>query len=132
MISDADRMRIADAIRAAEARTTGEIFCVLARNAGTYRLMPVAWAAALALVAAKMPRPATSVVAAAAVSPRMRTGLMWWLLETCSVRRTLAPGDQPEAYRGASLPAVRTASHGSAPTAITQIPLRNICLMRRY
>jgi putative membrane protein len=43
-------MRIADAIRAAEARTTGEIFCVLARNAGTYRLMPVAWAAALALV----------------------------------------------------------------------------------
>jgi putative membrane protein len=50
MISDADRMRIADAIRAAEARTTGEIFCVLARNAGTYRLMPVAWAAALALV----------------------------------------------------------------------------------
>jgi putative membrane protein len=50
MISDADRMRIADAIRAAEARTTGEIFCVLARNAGAYRLMPVAWAAALALV----------------------------------------------------------------------------------
>jgi putative membrane protein len=50
MISDADRMRIADAIRAAEARTTGEIFCVLARNAGGYRLMPVAWAAALALV----------------------------------------------------------------------------------
>jgi len=43
-------MRIADAIRAAEARTTGEIFCVLARNAGAYRLMPVAWAAALALV----------------------------------------------------------------------------------
>ena len=50
MISDADRARIADAIRAAEAKTTGEIFCVLARNAGAYRLMPVAWAAALALV----------------------------------------------------------------------------------
>ena len=40
MISDADRTRIADAIRAAEAKTSGEIFCVLARNAGTYRLMP--------------------------------------------------------------------------------------------
>jgi putative membrane protein len=49
LISDADRARIADAIRAAEARTSGEIFCVLARNAGNYRLMPVAWAAALAL-----------------------------------------------------------------------------------
>ena len=50
MISDADRARIADAIRTAEAKTSGEIFCVLARNAGTYRLMPVAWAAALALI----------------------------------------------------------------------------------
>ena len=50
MISDADRMRIADAIRAAEARTTGEIFCVLARSAGGYRLVPVAWAAAVALI----------------------------------------------------------------------------------
>jgi putative membrane protein len=49
LISDADRARIADAIRAAEAKTSGEIFCVLARNAGNYRLMPVAWAAALAL-----------------------------------------------------------------------------------
>jgi len=50
MISDADRTRIADAIRAAESKTTGEIFCVLARNAGSYRLVPVAWAAALALI----------------------------------------------------------------------------------
>jgi putative membrane protein len=49
VITDADRARIADAIRAAETKTSGEIFCVLARNAGTYRLMPVAWAAALAL-----------------------------------------------------------------------------------
>jgi len=50
MITDADRARIADAIRAAEARTSGEIFCVLARSAGGYRLVPVAWAAALALI----------------------------------------------------------------------------------
>jgi putative membrane protein len=49
MITDADWTRSADAIRAAEARTTGEIYCVLARNAGTYRLVPLAWAAALAL-----------------------------------------------------------------------------------
>src|SRR4051812_12090944 len=39
-------------------------------------------AAALALVATATPRPVTSVAAAAAVRPRMRTGLMWWLLET--------------------------------------------------
>src|ERR1043166_194637 len=50
MISDADKTRIADAIRTAEAKTSGEIFCVLAKNAGNYRLVPVAWAAALALI----------------------------------------------------------------------------------
>ena len=50
MISDADRTRIANAIRAAEAKTSGEIYCVLARNAGSYRLVPIAWAAALALL----------------------------------------------------------------------------------
>ena len=50
MISDADKTRIADAIRTAEAKTSGEIFCVLAQNAGNYRLVPVAWAAALALI----------------------------------------------------------------------------------
>jgi putative membrane protein len=50
MISDGDRARIADAIRNAEAKTTGEIYCVLARNAGSYRLVPVAWAALIALI----------------------------------------------------------------------------------
>ena len=50
MISDADKTRIADAIRAAETKTSGEIFCVLAGNAGAYRLVPIAWAAALALI----------------------------------------------------------------------------------
>jgi putative membrane protein len=50
MISQADRERIADAIRAAEAKTSGEIFCVIARHASDYRLVPLAWAAAVALV----------------------------------------------------------------------------------
>src|SRR3989441_620825 len=50
MISDADRARIADAIRAAEAKTSGEIFCVLAERSSHYSLVPVAWAAALALI----------------------------------------------------------------------------------
>jgi putative membrane protein len=50
MISQADRERIADAIRAAEAKTSGEIFCVIARHASDYRLVPLAWAAAVTLV----------------------------------------------------------------------------------
>jgi putative membrane protein len=50
MISQADRERISEAIRAAETRTSGEIFCVIARHASDYRLVPLAWAAALALV----------------------------------------------------------------------------------
>ncbi len=50
MISQSDKTRVADAIRAAEARTAGEIFCVIARHSSDYRLVPIAWAAALALV----------------------------------------------------------------------------------
>ena len=50
MISDADRAHIADAIRAVEAKTSGEIFCVLARRSSNYTLVPIAWAAALALL----------------------------------------------------------------------------------
>jgi putative membrane protein len=50
MISDADRAQIANAIRIAEAATTGEIFCVLAQRSSPYTLVPVAWAAALALL----------------------------------------------------------------------------------
>jgi putative membrane protein len=50
MLTDADKQRVAEAIRAAESKTSGEIFCVLAREAGTYRLMPIAWAAVVALI----------------------------------------------------------------------------------
>jgi putative membrane protein len=49
LVSDSDRQRISDAIRIAEQTTSGEIFCVVARNSGSYRLVPVAWAAAAAL-----------------------------------------------------------------------------------
>jgi putative membrane protein len=50
MISESDKTRIADAIRAAEARTAGEIFCVIARHSSDYWLVPIAWAAAVALL----------------------------------------------------------------------------------
>ena len=49
MISQNDKERITDAIRQAEAKTSGEIFCVLAQHASDYRLVPVAWAAVIAL-----------------------------------------------------------------------------------
>jgi putative membrane protein len=50
MLSQADQDRIAEAIRAAESRTSGEIFCVLAQSSSEYRLVPVAWAAVAALI----------------------------------------------------------------------------------
>jgi putative membrane protein len=46
-----DHKRINAAIARAETATSGEIFCVLARQASEYRDTPLAWAAAAALVA---------------------------------------------------------------------------------
>ena len=60
MISDVDKARIAEAIRAAEEKTAGEIFCVIAHACGDYRLVPIAWAA---LVALAVPLPLTYLTA---------------------------------------------------------------------
>jgi putative membrane protein len=49
-LTDADRARIEAAIRAAEARTSGEIYCVITRASSDYRLVPLAWAALIALL----------------------------------------------------------------------------------
>jgi putative membrane protein len=49
MISDQDRERITVAIRAAEAKTSGEIVCVLARASSDTTVLPILIAAALAL-----------------------------------------------------------------------------------
>lgn len=51
MIAETDKTRITDAIRDAESRTAGEIFCVIARHSSNYCLVPVVWAAAVALFA---------------------------------------------------------------------------------
>lgn len=51
MIAEADKLRITAAIRDAESHTAGEIFCVIARHSSDYRLVPVAWAVAIALFA---------------------------------------------------------------------------------
>jgi putative membrane protein len=49
-LSQADHKRIADAVGAAEDKTSGEIFCVLARKVGDYREASFAWAAIVALI----------------------------------------------------------------------------------
>jgi putative membrane protein len=51
MLSQADHDRIHAAIDAAQARTSGEISCVVARESSKYQEVPLAWAAAVALVA---------------------------------------------------------------------------------
>jgi putative membrane protein len=48
-ISQADRDRIANAIRAAEAKTTGEIVCVLAKMSSRHTTMPILLTSAAAL-----------------------------------------------------------------------------------
>ena len=49
-LTEADHARISAAINAAEATTSGEIFCVLARRVSSYRDVGLAWAAAAALI----------------------------------------------------------------------------------
>ena len=49
-LSEADRGRIEEAIRAAEAKTAGEVYVVIAREADPFRWIPVLWAAIVALL----------------------------------------------------------------------------------
>lgn len=51
MLTDQERADIAAAIAAAETRTNGEIYCVLAARSSEYRETPLAWAAGAALLA---------------------------------------------------------------------------------
>lgn len=48
-LGDQDRARIRDAVAAAEARTAGEIFVVVAAASDDYRLVPLLWATLAAL-----------------------------------------------------------------------------------
>jgi len=50
MLSDADHARIDQAIKAAEARTSGEISCVVTGEVSQYREIPLAYAAGVALI----------------------------------------------------------------------------------
>lgn len=50
-LSEGDQARVANAIRQAEAKTSGEIFCVIAHASSGYMGAPFAWAAIVALLA---------------------------------------------------------------------------------
>ena len=50
ILSDADRARIIEAIRRPKLRTSGEIYCVFTAASSGYRVFPLAWAAAVALL----------------------------------------------------------------------------------
>ncbi len=50
MIDRLDRERIAEAMRAAEAESRGEVVCVLAGEVSDYREVPLAWAIGAALI----------------------------------------------------------------------------------
>lgn len=51
MLTEAEHQRIAETIRRAEAGTSGEIVCVLAHASSDYGVVPVLWAALIALAA---------------------------------------------------------------------------------
>jgi putative membrane protein len=50
LVSDTDKQRIIAAIREAERKTSGEIFCVIARKTSDYRLYPFTLAAGFSLL----------------------------------------------------------------------------------
>ncbi|MFI4936715.1 MAG: TPM domain-containing protein [Caulobacterales bacterium] len=50
MLTDEDHRRIEAAVVEAETGSSGDIFCVLAGEVSTYREVPIAWGAALALL----------------------------------------------------------------------------------
>ena len=51
LLSRADLDAVEAAVRAAETRTTGEIYCVVAEESSDYHATPLAWAAGVALLA---------------------------------------------------------------------------------
>ena len=51
LLGPADLATVEAAVRAAEARTTGEVYCVVAEESSDYHATPLAWAAGVALLA---------------------------------------------------------------------------------
>lgn len=66
MLSDADRARIRQAVAAAETRTAGEIFVVIANASDDYGFIPLIWATLVALVV-PLPLIAVTLLSASAI-----------------------------------------------------------------
>jgi putative membrane protein len=92
MLSDMDRARVIEAIRAAETRTSGEIYCVVTRASSGYRVFPLAYAATLALL---VPLPLiqfTTWPAAVIYLVQLATFLaVLWITTRESIRYRLVP-----------------------------------------
>ena len=113
-MSPEDRARIAQAVAKAEAGTRGEIVCVLAQECSRYREVPLAWAAALALLVPPLLAPValwplawpgaggwssgaqavapTAAVEVYAVAQILFFLAVWALVSIPFVRRHLTPG----------------------------------------
>src|SRR5258706_12922554 len=78
MLNEKDRARISAAITEVEAKTSGEIFCVLAKDVSRYREVPLLWAAVAAfavpplLVLAGLHRPALAPIFSKWIDERAR------------------------------------------------------------
>jgi putative membrane protein len=94
MLTQSDRARIEAAIKAAEAGTTGEIYCVVAGESSDYREVPLAWGAIAALGA-----PAVLLAAGIHVTAPDDFGGGW----TAAQMTTAAEGAARAALSGAIL-----------------------------
>ena len=87
MLTSADRVRVEAAVKTAEARTQGEIYCVVAHESSDYREVPIAWAALAALIA-----PALLLLGGIHVSVPALFGKAWTAAQIGAVAETAARG----------------------------------------
>lgn len=112
MLNADDHRRIADAVAAAEAKTSGEILCVVTDTVSDYREVPIGWAVAAALLAPPLlmaaglrlesvtalamgpvagPTQTAGLVAAYVVVQAVVFALVRWIVGRPAVRRALTP-----------------------------------------
>jgi putative membrane protein len=94
VLSPQEHERLADAIRRAESKTSGEIFVVVARASDDYALFPLLWASIAAIVGAAI---------GAALFPRMAAGTL--ILQQLAAFALLAAGGSLPAARRFLAPA---------------------------
>jgi putative membrane protein len=134
MLNPQDHQRIADAVSAAEAKTSGEIMCVVADTVSDYQDVPIGWAVAAALLvppvllAAGLPLESVAAAAMRWASGSVLTawliayvtaqavvfGIVRWIVGLPAVRRRLTG-------RAAVRARVRRAAHSHFVGALTLV-----------